>query len=148
MKFFLTIISLIFIATASAASAQDQVKVGDVLDLEERILVKKMTEEAAKPNPNAPPPLPVSIIPKTPKIVYPTETVAVYGTSATFYEGQLTMGGKLFTVRNGSSVEGYIVTAVAPNGIELTKYPISNRKSKKNTEASKKKTLFAPMVTR
>jgi hypothetical protein len=148
MKFLLTIISVFFIATASAASAQDQVKVGDVLDLEERILVKKMMEEAAKPNPNAPPPLPVSIVPKTPKIVYPTETVAVYGTSATFYEGELTMGGKLYTVRNGSPVQGYIVTSVSPNGIELTKYAVSNRNSKKKTEAYKKTTLFAPRVTR
>ena len=134
-----TLISLLFVA--SSALAQESIKVGDIVDLEERVLYKKMADELSKPNPNAPPPLPPAIIlPKAPKIIHRTETLAVYGTSATFYEGQLSMGGKVYTVRNGMPVQDYVVTAVSPHGITLTKTGGRSR-------AGASHTLFAPLVT-
>jgi len=134
---------------SSAACAQDPVKVGEILDLEERIMVKKMTDELSKPNPNAPPPAPVIIPPRAPKIVYPTETLAVYGTSATFYEGQLSMGGRTYTVRTGSPVQDYVVSSITQNGIELTKYPAAAKGRKKHRKAEPRKvTLFAPLAVR
>lgn len=134
-------------AIATAAVAQDQIKVGDLLDLEERLMVKKMNDELSKPNPNAPPAPPVVVLPRAPKIVYPTETLAIYGTSATAYEGQLSMGGMTYTVRNGTPVQDYTVTAVTPAGIELTKLAQSKKAGKKARVAEPQKvTLFAPLA--
>lgn len=125
---------------ASTAFAQEASKVGELVDLEERVLYKKMADELSKPNPNAPPAPPPAIrVPKAPKIVHRTETLAVYGTSATFYEGQLSMGGKVFTVRNGTPVQDYVVTAVSPAGITLAKNGAGR--------ASARHTLFAPLAT-
>lgn len=140
---------LITIFAASAASfAQDQLKVGDILDLEERIMVKKMTDELNKPNPNAPPAPPVVVVPRAPKIVYPTETLAVYGTSVTFYEGELSMGGRNYTVRAGTPVNEYVVTSVGPNGIELVKAaPAKKTRHGHRATAPQKVTLFAPMAS-
>jgi hypothetical protein len=134
-----TIIPLLFLT--SAAFAQDDVKVGDLIDLEERVLIKKMADELSKPNPNAPPPAPVVFRPKTPKIIHRTETLAVYGTSATFYEGQLSMGGKVHTVRNGTPVQDYVVTAVSPQGITLVK-----NGGGRGRRAGSNNTLFAPLA--
>lgn len=143
----LSIFLLPLFALSTATLAQDQIKVGDLVDLEERIMVKKMTDELSKPNPNAPPPAPVLIVPRAPKIVYPTETLAVYGTSATSYEGQLSMGGATYTVRNGAPVQGYTVTAVTPSGIELSKTVTPKKMGKKSRLAEPEKvTLFAPLV--
>ncbi|MFC5550206.1 hypothetical protein [Massilia aerilata] len=145
MKRFFFLLS--FFAISSAALAQDQVRVGDVLDLEERIMVKKMTDELSKPNPNAPPAPPIVITPRAPKIVYPTETLAVYGTSATFYEGQLSIGGRTYTVRNGSPVQEYTVTAITPEGIVLSKLVAPKKVGKKSRAAEPQKvTLFAPLA--
>lgn len=97
MKRISLIISCLIVAQSSIA--QEPVKLGDLIDLEGRVLYKKMADELSKPNPNAlPPPPPIVVVPKAPKVVFRTETLAVYGTSATFYEGQLSMGGKLYTV--------------------------------------------------
>lgn len=146
MNRYFTLIPLFLLA--SAALAQDQVKVGDVVDLEERVLIKKMADELSKPNPNAPPPPPPSVtLRKPPKIVYRTEALAVYGTSATFYEGQLSMGGKTYTVRNGTPVQDYVVTSVAPQGIELSKNPAGQRGGRASAKAQAKQTLFAPIAT-
>lgn len=143
----LFLIALLFLSTPSFA--QDKATVGDILDLEERIMLKKMTDELSKPNPNAPPPAPVIIPRRAPKIVYPTETLAVYGTSATFYEGQLSMGGRMHIVRSGMPVEGYVVSSISPNGIELTKYVEPKKGSKKHrASGAKKVTLFAPLILR
>lgn len=133
------------IISTNAAMAQDQIKVSDLVDLEERILVKRMNEELTKPGPNSAPAAPVVIMPKAPKIVYPTETLAVYGTSATFYEGQLSMGGRIYTVRTGTPVQGYLVTSVAPQGIELTKSSSAKRGKGKQRQATVEK-LYAPLV--
>jgi hypothetical protein len=140
---------LISIFAVSAASfAQDQVKVGDILDLEERIMVKKMTDELSKPNPNAPAAPPIVITPRAPKIVYPTETLSVYGTSATFYEGQLSMGGRTYTVRNGTPVMEYVVTSIGPYGVELTKTLPPKKASKRHhTDEPQKVTLYAPLAS-
>lgn len=147
MKLSIYVIAALAITTNSFA--QDQVKVGDVLDLEERIMIKKMTDELTKPNPNAPvaAPAPVIMPPKPAKIVYPTETLAVYGTSATFYEGQLSMGGRLYTVRAGSPVQEYIVNSVTPYGIELKRFvQPSKKKGKHRPGAPEQQILFAPLV--
>jgi len=137
------------LAIASTSFAQEQLRVGDILDLEERIMIKKMTDELTKPNPNAPPPAPIVISPKAPKIVYPTETLAVYGTSATYYEGQLSLGGTTYTVRNGTPVAEYVVSSVSPAGIQLTKLVPAKKRGKKGGQAELKKvTLFAPLVGR
>jgi len=143
----LFLIALLFLSAPSFA--QDKASVGDILDLEERIMLKKMTDELSKPNPNAPPPAPVVIPRRAPKIVYPTETLAVYGTSATFYEGQLSMGGRMHTVRSGMPIEGYVVSSIGPSGIELTKY-VAPKKARKRHGASgaQKVTLFAPLILR
>lgn len=133
-----TIIPLLLLT--SAAFAQE-VKVGDLIDLEERVLVKKMADELSKPNPNAPPPAPVIFRPKAPKITHRTETLAVYGTNATFYEGQLSMGGKVHTVRNGTPVQDYVVTAVSPQGITLVKNGGGRAR-----RAGSNHTLFAPLA--
>ena len=146
MKRSITLIPLLVFA--SAAFAQSQITVGDVVDLEERVLIKKMADELNKPNPNAPPAPPRIFIPKAPRIIHRTETLAVYGTSATFYEGQLSMGGKVYTVRPGMPVQDYVVSLVAPNGIELTKNDAGQSRGKASSRASAKHTLFAPIVTR
>ena len=145
MKRYFTLIPLL--ACASAAFAQQPINVGDVVDLEERVLIKKMNEELGKPNPNAPPLPPAVILPKAPKVIHRTETLAVYGTSATFYEGQLSMGGKVYTVRNGTPVQGYVVTSVAPHGIALTQHTGRSR-GKGSSQGHTKHTLFAPIATR
>lgn len=146
MKRLLTIISLL--ATSTAAVAQERITVGDFLDLEERILMKKMNDELSKPNPNAPSAPPVLLAPRQPRIVYPTEALAVYGTSATSYVGQLSMGGKVYTVRTGTSVQDYVVTSIAPHGIELSKYNETKQRGKAPSQAPKKQTLFLPTVSR
>lgn len=133
---------------SSAAAAQDQLKVGDLLDLEERIMVKKMTDELAKPNPNAPAAPPVIIAPRAPKVVYPTEALAIYGTSSTYYEGQLSMGGRTYTVRNGTILPEYVVSAISPQGIELTKLTAPSKGKKSSRGDAQKVTLFAPLVNR
>lgn len=141
MKRIFTIIPLL--AFTSTAFAQEPIKVGDMVDLEERVLFKKMADELSKPNPNAPPALPPAMLmPKAPKVIHRTETLAVYGTTATFYEGQLSMGGKVYTVRNGTPVQDYVVTAVAPQGITLVKNGGRNR-----SRAGLNHTLFAPLTT-
>jgi hypothetical protein len=143
----LFLMALLFLSTPSFA--QDKASVGDILDLEERIMLKKMTDELSKPNPNAPPPAQVIFPPPAPKIVYPTETHAVYGTSATFYEGRLSMGGRVHTVRSGTHVEGYVVSSIGPSGIELTKHVAPKKGIKKHgSSAAQKVTLFAPLVLR
>lgn len=143
----LLLISLFAISTASLA--QDQVRVGDILDLEERIMVKKMTEELGKPNPNAVPAAPVFNAPQAPKIVFPTETLALYGTSATFYEGQLSMGGRTYTVRTGTPVQEYVVSAITPHGVELTKFAaLAKGRTKHGAAEPQKVTLFAPLAGR
>lgn len=146
MKRTLFLISILAVSTASFA--QDQVRVGDILDLEERIMVKKMTDELSKPNPNAPVAPPMVITPRAPKIVYPTETLAVYGTSATFYEGQLSMGGRTYTVRTGTPVMEYVVTAVGPQGVEMSK-TVPPKKGRKGHRAAEPQqvTLFAPLAS-
>lgn len=134
-----TIIPLLFLT--SAAVAQERVTVGDMIDLEERVLFKKMADELSKPNPNAPPAPPPAIrLPKAPKVIHRTETLAVYGTTATFYEGQLSMGGKVYTVRNGMPVQDYVVTAVSPHGITLVKNGAGRGR------AGAAHTLFAPLA--
>lgn len=131
-----------WLALASTAIAQEPIKVGDMVDLEQRVLLKKMADELSKPSPNAPPPPPPAILmPKAPKVVHRTETLAVYGTTATFYEGQLSMGGKIYTVRNGMPVQDYIVTAVSPHGITL----VRGGSGRGRTGSSH--TLFAPLAT-
>jgi hypothetical protein len=137
------------LAISSISFSQEQLRVGDILDLEERIMVKKMTDELSKPNPNSPPPAPIVIASKAPKIVYPTETLAVYGTSATYYEGQLFMGGATYTVRNGTPVAEYVVTSVSPAGIQLSKLVPGKKRGKKHGRSEMEKvTLFAPLVGR
>lgn len=131
------------LAIASAACAQEPLQVGDLVDLEERVLYKKMADELSKPNPNAPPPAPAIVLPKPPpKPVHRTETLAIYGTSATFYEGQLSMGGKIYPVRDGSAVGDYVVQAVAPHGITLVK----SVGGKHTTRGGSNHTLFAPLA--
>jgi len=141
-----TLISLVL--TASSIQAQEQIKVGDVLDLEERILMKRMSDELNKPSANAPSVAPVIVMTKAPPIQYPTETLAVYGTSATFYEGQLSIGGQIFTVRNGSSVQGYLVSSVVPDGIELTKMGGARKRGAKSSRNKAQQTLFVPLATK
>ena len=147
MKRYFTLIPLF--ALASAALAQNQMSVGDVLDLEERVLVKKMNDELSKPNPNAPPmPPPAVLMPKAPKVAYPTQTLAVYGTSATSYEGQLALGGNVYIVQTGSHVQDYVVTSIAPHGIALAKPSSAAPRGKNTSHAAQTQTLFAPLVTR
>ena len=146
MKFSFFAIAMLAIATNSFA--QDRVRVGEVVDLEERIMIKKMNDELNKPDPNAPPaPMPVMVAPKPPKISYPTETLAVYGTSATFYEGQLSMGGRTYVVRTGTPVQEYIVNSVTPFGIELKKTVVpTKRRGKHRAAAPVQQVMFAPLV--
>jgi hypothetical protein len=146
MKRFLSLISLLIVVSAS--HAQERITVGDILDLEERILLKQMTDELNKPNPHAPQAAPVVVLPKAPKIVYPTETLAVYGTSATFYEGQLSLGGQVYTVRQGMPVAGYIVNSVTPFGIELSKVSTGPARGKKRSRQQTNQTTFAPLAVR
>ncbi|CAN7642668.1 hypothetical protein [Massilia sp. LjRoot122] len=143
-----SLILIPFFAFSSLALAQDQLKVGELLDLEERILIKKMTDELAKPNPNAPAAPPIVISPRAPKIVYPTETLAIYGTSTTYYEGQLSMEGRIHTVRNGSVVRDYVVSSIGPQGIWLTKTAGSAKGKKGRAAEAQKVTLFAPLAVR
>lgn len=147
MKRISIIISCLIVA--QSAIGQEPVKLGDLIDLEGRVLYKKMADELSKPNPNAPPPPPpIVIAPKAPKVVFRTETLAVYGTSATFYEGQLSMGGKLYTVREGTPVQDYVVTAVLPNGIMLTKLGGGGRgRGNDSSRRNAHNTLFAPLAT-
>lgn len=146
MKRIITLISLI--ATANLANAQESISVGQVLDLEERILLKQMTDELNKPSPHAPATAPVVVTPKAPKIAYPTETLAVYGTSDTFYEGQLSFDGKVYTVRKGMRVQDYVVTSVSLHGIELTKTAAAPSRGKRSVRPQPNKVVFAPLVVR
>lgn len=146
MKRFFLLVPILLLT--NAAVAQDQLKVGELLDLEERIMVKKMTDELAKPNPNAPAAPPVIVAPRAPKIVYPTEALAIYGTSSTYYEGQLSMGGRTYTVRNGTILPEYVVSAISPQGIELTKLIGPSKGKKGRRDGDQKVTLFAPLVSR
>lgn len=145
MKRALILITLL--AFSPVLPAQERIKVSDLVDLEERILVKKMTDELNKPGPNNTPPAPAIVVPKSPRITYPTETLAVYGTNATFYEGQLSMGGRTYTVRTGSPVQGYIVSSVTPHGIELSK-PATAKRGKRSARSKEPERLFAPLITR
>lgn len=147
MKRYLT--TLLLLAGAASACAQKPVTVGDVINLEEAVLIKKMNEELAKPDPNAPPLPPPVKAPKPQKIVHPTRALAVYGTTATAYEGHLSMSGVVHVVRIGSRVENYIVTHVAPHGIELTMQ--ADEKTGRRGSAkrgSKTQTMFVPVYVR
>lgn len=136
------------LAIAANSIAQDRVKVGDVVDLEERIMIKKMNDELNKPDPNAPPaPVPMMAAPKPPKISYPTETLAVYGTSATGYQGQLSMGGRTYVVRAGTPVQEYIVDSVTPFGVELKKTVApTKRRGKHRPTMPTQQMMFVPLV--
>lgn len=149
MKMNLTTIMLMTIlaSAATAAIAQETVRLGDMVDLESRLVVKKMTDELNKPSPNAPPPLPIVMPVKAPEVVYPTETLAIYGTSPA-YEGQVTMGGQIYGVRLGTQVREYTVSAISPAGIELTKYALVKGRKKHRSDAAQKLTVFAPMIAR
>jgi hypothetical protein len=137
-----------FLTLSISAFAQDSLRVGDMVDLEEKVMVKKMQDELNKPNPNMPPIPTIVSVPQAPRIVYPTETLAVYGTSATYYEGQLSMGGRTFTVRKGTPVQGYIVSSIGPQGIELSKTVYHPKKRKAGPNKSETKTVFAPLAAR
>jgi hypothetical protein len=136
-------------AAATPAFAQDQVKLGDLLDLEGRLAVKKLTDELNKPNPNVPPapPLPMPVPSRAPAVVYPTEAVAVYGTSPN-YEGQLSMGGKVYVVQKGALVQEYVVSAITPQGILLTKATAAPAGKKGHGTQAQPMTLFAPLASR
>lgn len=145
MKRFLCMIPLAMLITTAFAQEQP-LRVSDMLDLEEKIMMKKMTEDLNKPNANIPPPPPVIVAAKAPAIVYPTETLAVYGTTATSYEGQLSLGGHTYTVRKGTPVQAYTVTAIGPQGIELTRYVPGKRRGKKHQSAPERQVIFAPLA--
>lgn len=149
MKMNLTqiILMTILACAATAAAAQEPVRLGDLVDLESRLVLKKMTDELNKPSPNAPPPLPIVMPVKAPEVVYPTETLAIYGTSPA-YEGQVTVGGQIYGVRLGTQVREYRVSAISPAGIELTKFAPVNGRKKNRLDAAQKVTVFAPMIAR
>lgn len=138
------ILATILTSTAITAVAQERPTVGTVLDLEERILLKKMNEEMSRTDPNSAPKPTAAAKPK--KIVYPTKALSVYGTSASFYEGQLAHGGMTHQVRVGTAIDGYIVTAVSPAGIELTKQAPKKKKGIGKGAGNTPKKIFAPFA--
>jgi type IV pilus biogenesis protein PilP len=144
-----SILLAVLFAAATSAFAQDQVKLGDLLDLEGRLAVKKMTDELNKPNPNVPPaaPLPMPVPSRTPAVVYPTEAVAVYGTSPD-YQGQLSMGGQIYVVQKGTFVQEYVVTSITPQGILLTRATTAQTHKKGRHAHAQAPTLFAPLASR
>lgn len=146
MKRFLCMIPLAMLATTAFAQEQP-LRVSDMLDLEEKIMMKKMTDDLNKPNPNMPPPMPVIVASREAPVVYPTVTLAVYGTTATFYEGELSLGGQSYPVRKGSTVQAYTVTAIGPQGIELTRYVPRKKHGKKHQSEPERQVTFAPLVT-
>jgi len=145
MKRFLCMIPLAMFVTSAFAQEQP-LRVSDMLDLEEKIMMKKMTDDLNKPNPNAPPPIPVIVAPKAAPVVYPTEALAVYGTTATSFEGQLSLGGHTYTVRMGTPVQAYTVTAIGPQGIELTRYVPRKKRGKKHQSEPERQVSFFPVV--
>jgi hypothetical protein len=145
MKRFLCMIPLAMLVTTAFAQEQP-LRVSDMLDLEEKIMMKKMTDDLNKPNPNMPPPMPVIVAPKEAPVVYPTETLAIYGTNATSYEGQLSLGGRIYTVRKGTPVQAYTVTAIGPDGIELTRYVPGKKHGKKHRSEPERQVTFVPLA--
>lgn len=135
-------------ALATPVFAQDQIRVSSLLELEEKIMLKKMTDELAKPGPNTPPPMPMMPEAKAPTPVFPTETLAVYGTNATQYEGLLSLGGQTYTVRKGTQVQEYVVTDIGPQGIALSKaVPVRQKRGKKIITTGQLQTINAPLAT-
>jgi type IV pilus biogenesis protein PilP len=136
-------------AGAIPAFAQDQVKLGDLLDLEGRLAVKKMTDELNKPNANAPasPPVSMPMPSRAPAIVYPTEAVAIYGT-APDYQAQLSMGGQIYTVQKGTWVHEYVVSSITPQGILLTKNASAPTGGRGRRAHSQPSSMFAPLASR
>jgi hypothetical protein len=146
--FYPMVLAALFVAAAPAI-AQDQVKLGDLLDLEGRLAVKKMTDELNKPSANAPvsPPVSIPMPSRAPAIVYPTEAMAVYGT-APDYQAQLSMGGQIYTVQKGTFVHEYVVSSITPQGILLTKdtsAPAGGRGRRAHPQPS---SMFAPLASR
>lgn len=140
--------ALPLLALSFAAGAQDQVKLGDLLDLEDRVILKEMNEKLKPTGPAANTPPPIPVVAHQPKVVYPTEALAVYGTSATFYEGQLSINGRVYTVRVGTPVDGgYIVTAVTPAGIMLTRPRQTAATKSKRPAGQGAEVVFAPLVS-
>lgn len=140
--------SLLFASTGLA----QEVTIGTLMDLEDKIKVKKMHEELEKPSANAPPPPPVtSILPvAAPAIKYPTQAMEIHGVDQN-YSGILSMGGMNFAVKKGSFVNGFTVTAITPSGIELTKAGTANARSAgkgNRAKSAKNNVIFAPLPAR
>lgn len=145
-KAIVLLISLLAFGTACA----QEVTIGTLLDLEDKIKVKKLNDELEKPSGNvvaAPPPtiLPVAPVAKS----YPTQAMEIHGVDQ-HYSGVLSMGGMNFEVKPGSFVNGYVVSAITPAGIELTKAGAAGRTKGKsrNSKPGQGNVIFAPLPLR
>ena len=139
----LILMSILAIGTAHA----QEVTIGTLLDLEDKIKVKKLHDELEKPSGNvvaAPPPaiLPVAPVAKS----YPTQAMEIHGVDQ-HYSGVLSMGGMNFEVKKGSFVIGYVVSSITPSGIELTRAGSAGRKGR-NSKPGQGSVIFAPLPLR
>lgn len=145
-KALVLLMSLVAVETAYA----QEVTIGTLLDLEDKIKVKKLRDELEKPSGNvvaAPTPaiLPVAPVAKS----YPTQAIEIHGVDQ-HYSGVLSMGGMNFEVKTGSLVNGYVVSAITPSGIELTKAGATGRTKGKgrNSKPRQGSVIFAPLPLR
>lgn len=136
------------LAAAGAALAQD-ITIGTILELEDKIKIKKMTDELTKNNGQTPvAPAPIIALPPPAK-VYPTETLEIHGVDHV-YTGLLTMGGVNYRVQKGAMVNGYVVASISPAGIELRRLSVEAKKGGKRgkSDYQKQTSIFAPLSAR
>lgn len=134
--------TFIALAVASASLLAETVTLGDMVDLEAKITLKKMTDELNKSSQlpgqfsqqqtgltpsmmksSGPLPDNSSSLPMKVKKLVPV-TNAVYGISGdgeTQYRGILNWGDESYPVKIGSVVHGYTVNSITSKGIRLTK---------------------------
>lgn len=159
------IIGWITLATAASFPCfAEEVTMGKLLDAEAQVTLKKMNEELGKISPGTIPAQPLPLPKKIdPMKEFPPQTLAIYGLSSTGggqnYRARLSLGGSIYSVKVGSFVNAYVVSAITVNGTILERMGPMAGTHRKNSKAKSKSIhhvaatspsgtirIFAPLV--
>jgi type IV pilus biogenesis protein PilP len=131
---------------AHAQATGQEATVGNALDIEAQAMMKKLAEEARKANQNAQPAAaPVLVRPVKEKPL-PPAALEIYGTDNA-YRARLQMGGNTVSVRVGSMVGDYVVSAISPRGVWLARPAKGDGKPRAKSSAPvAHQQVFAPFL--
>ena len=145
------ILSLILVGTTSIVSAQESVKLSEMLDLEAKVALAKMKEELNKTTT----PVPTVPIPNLPKVDFKPQqsepyTVAVFGVSPD-YKAHMNINGNVVLVSKGQKIEGRTIVDISKAGITMqepvrVKHGKSTKRARHVVASSKVASSKAPSV--